>query len=402
MARDSNSRMRSSAVVWVALTGAGCGSVSAKQPDAGVSDDVMQVQEDAPRVAACGDGIRDPGEVCYGQAFVHVGSDVTKDGQLVDEDGDGDLDLVYLIGDQYKVVPQQGGQFAGTAVDGPTTYGDFFRAIDLGGSTRLELIDAGFESMSTWRRNTANTGYELINTATAVANAELRAFGAGKVMGGALPNLVGIYGLTIYLGTYNGSLQLSLANAGSVQGTVSSLDIGPLDADTLEDVVIAGTNGVVVYRGMSSGSLNSATATPQTAATDYVVVGDIDNDNINDLAFAVAGTSGQVGTMRGVGGAAFLGAATKTVANLGKPLDVADIDGDGYTDVIAARAQTGAHALLVLLGKADGTLADPVALPVAAPIDYIHCDADYNGDSTPDCVTTDWSGQNVIVLPSNP
>lgn len=376
----------------------GCGSVKSKtQADAAVTTDAMV--DAAP--AECGDGRRDPGEVCFGQPIVLVGNDVTYDAHLADEDGDGDLDLVYLIGDQYKVFPQQGGQFAGVALDGPTTFSTYARSLELGGSARLELVDAGDQGISTWRRNAGNTAYELINTAAPPANTTLRAFGMGKVTGSPLPNPVGVYTNNLVVGTYNTQLILTTVPATTVQGTVRALDIAKIDADAFEDVAIATSNGVVVYRG-TTGGVQSVTLTPQTASTDGVAIGDIDDDDIADIAYAVAGATGQVGVMRGVGGAAFLAPLTQTVADLGDVLDTGDVDGDGRVDVIVSRAKTGANAVLVMLGKMDGSLADPIALPVSAPIDYLRCEADFNGDGAPDCVTTDINSQNMIILPSNP
>lgn len=388
--------------VLVTVVAAGCGSVKATQPDAAVTADDAAVVVDV-RPAACGDTIRDPGEVCYGTGILRESNDVTFDAHLADEDGDGDLDLIYLIGDQYKFYPQQGGQFAAVSINGPTTFAAHARSVDLGGmpANRVELIDAGDSGISTWRRNSANTGYELINTAANPANTVLGAFGIGKITGSALPNPVAVYSTTIVVGTYNSSLTLSLAQPRSIQGVARFLDVGLIDSDTLEDIAISTTFGVVVYRG-EAGGLSQGVQTPQSAATDAVAIADIDDDNIADLVYTIAGATGTVGVMKGVGAAAFLTPVTKAVPNLGKPIDTADVDGDGRMDIIVARAQTGANALLVMLGNADGTLADPVPLPVAAPIDYIRCEADFNGDGAPDCVTTDTQTQNMVVLPSNP
>ena len=38
----------------------------------------------------------------------------------------------------------------------------------------------------------------------------------------------------------------------------------------------------------------------------------------------------------------------------------------------------------VALGQADGTLAEPVVLPIASVVSYLRADADFNGDATPD------------------
>lgn len=106
--------------------------------------------------------------------------------------------------------------------------------------------------------------------------------------------------------------------------------------------------------------------------------------------------------MRGVGGAAYLAPTTTTVADLAPVLESADIDGDGRADVIAARVATGTSAVLVALGQAGGTLAEPLALPIASVASYLRAEADFNRDGAPDLVTTDINTQTMVILPSNP
>lgn len=376
----------------------GCGAVVSDSPDAGTAVDASAIDAlvvDASN-PACGDGRRDPGEVCFGTPIIITGNDVTYDGHLADLDGDGDLDLVYLIGDQYKFHPQNQGQFAATGLDGPTTFARHAVSIDLGGSERVELIDAGDQGISTW--GIGANGYVLLGQSP--QSSPVTAMTVANVTGGAAPNVVAIYGNSLVLGTYGADLRLTAINAASPVGG-RDVTAGRLDSDALADVVVAGGQGVLVYRGMPSG-LGSTINTPQQTETDAVAIGDIDNDRIADIVFAVRGASGQLGVMRGAGGAAYLAPTTTTVADLAKVLDSADIDGDGRADVIAARVATGTNAVLVALGQADGTLGEPVALPIASVVSYLRADADFNGDGAPDLVTTDINTQTMVILPSNP
>lgn len=369
-----------------------CGSVKST-PDAGVTADAALVDA-AP--AACGDGRRDPGEVCFATAIIVTSTDVTYDAHLADQDGDGDLDLVYLIGDEYKFHLQNQGQFAPVAVNGPTTFGRFAASIDLGGSPRLELIDAGDGAISTWGVGTGQNGYASLGMTNQTG--QVRAMAIANVTGGATPNVIALYGTTIVVGTFNAQLQLTSAN-GSSPNNARSLVAGRIDADNLADIAVAAGGGVLVFRG---GALNQTVTTAQQAQTDAVALGDIDHDQIVDIGFAVAGVNGQLGVLRGVGGAAFLAPTTQTVANLGPVLASADIDGDGLADLIGARTAAGAHAVLVALGQPDGSVGVPTALPIATAANYVRVDGDFNNDGVPDIVVTDTNNQTVVVLPSNP
>lgn len=380
-----------------------CGEVREMPADGassdGGEDDAVTIDAPPP---ACGDGRRDPGESCYAAPFTFIASDVTYDGQLADLDGDGDRDLWWLIGDQYKFLPQQANVFAGADANGPTTFGSFARAVNLGGDARLELIDCGDDGITTWQTSGTSSTYTKRNTAPPTTQTgPTLGLEVANVTGGSLPNIIALNGANVVLGTYSSQLVLTTYVTTSVPTAGRGLAVGKVNSDAFADIVVAFSTGVVVFRGKSDG-VEGPNYTAQTNATDDVAIGDIDGDGTPDLAFVVAGTSGQLGVMRGLGGAAFAAPVTRDVANLGKVIDIADIDGDGRGDVIAARIQTGTNAVLVAHGNANATLAEPIALPIADGIHYLHADADYNGDGAPDIVATDRDFQVLTVLESSP
>ena len=380
----------------------GCGEVREMPADGASSDggdDAATI--DAPP-AACGDGHRDPGETCYAPPFTYTTSDVTFDGQLSDLDGDGDRDLWWLIGDEYQYLSQQANQFAGADSNGPTTFGTFARAVNLGGDARLELVDAGPDGITTWQTSGAASTYTKLNTAPPTSQTgPLNGLEVANVAGGTLPNVIALYGTNVVLGTYTSQLVLSTYVVTSVPTAARGLTVGKINTDAYADIVVAFATGVVVFRGKNDG-VEGPNYTAQMAATDDVAIGDIDGDGTADIAFVVGGASGQLGVLHGLGGAAFSAPITRAVANLGKVIDIADVDGDGRGDVIAARIQTGANAVLVAHGNVDATLGEPVALPIADGIHFVHADADFNGDGAPDIVATDRDFQVLTVLASTP
>ncbi|MGE0400972.1 MAG: FG-GAP repeat domain-containing protein [Kofleriaceae bacterium] len=376
-----------------------CGEVRNTPADGaadGGGDATAQI--DAPP-AACGDGRRDPGEACYGVPALFDGGDVTYDAQLADIDGDGDLDLLFLIGDEYKYVAQQGGQFAAANQNGPTTFATRMRAVQLAGDARLELVDAG-ETITTWRTSGTSTSYT--STTSAMQTGVLRAFDVASVTGAAIPNVIALYNDSIVVGTYNPTTLALSTVAERSMPQARALAVGDINGDVYMDVVGAGANGIVLYRG-KSGGLEQVTDTGQDVPVDGVAIGDIDGDDVPDIAFVVKGSSGQLGVMRGLGGAAFAAPVTMSAASLGPTIQVADVDGDGRDDVIATRVKTASNAILVAHGKPDGTLADPIAIPIAVTdIDYLHAEADYNGDGAPDIVATELNTETIAVFASTP
>lgn len=59
-------------------------------------------------------------------------------------------------------------------------------------------------------------------------------------------------------------------------------------------------------------------------------------------------------------------------------------------------------AVLIAAGKTDGTLDDPIAIPIPTASLQVHANFDYNGDDVPDIVVTDPLAPMVYVIPSNP
>jgi hypothetical protein len=381
---------------------AGCGSVQSSLPDASGGPDTPGGDDDAAP-AACGDGTRSPGEVCYGAPITIVANDIALDGHLADADGDGDRDLVYLIGDQFKIHIQDGGTFSASGLDGPTVTARFAVSADLGGTGAAELVAAGDGSpaaggtISSFQRNAAgqyNVTGGIGVSATAVGLA------LAPIAGEALPNVVALYQNAVVIGRYDANLRLTSLTGASVLNA-RDLATGRIDEDALADVVVAGAQGVLLFRGTTNG-LAGVTNTPQNSPTSAVAICDLDADDRNDLVYAIAGNAGQLGTMRSLGGGAFAAQVETNIGNLGSDLECSDLDGDGRGDVLATRVATGNNAVLVALAGADGTLGEATVLPLAITPDYLNANVDFNNDGIADIVATEVNTQTIVILPSNP
>ena len=95
----------------------GCGEVKGSLPDGPPGGN------GEGGTPACGDGIRQPGEVCYRTPFTIVATDAAYSAQFADMDSDGDLDVVFLISDQIQTHINANGVFSASAIAGATAFG---------------------------------------------------------------------------------------------------------------------------------------------------------------------------------------------------------------------------------------------------------------------------------------
>jgi hypothetical protein len=155
---------------------------------------------------------------------------------------------------------------------------------------------------------------------------------------------------------------------------------------------------VQVLPGNGDGSFALGNIYDLPATDPLSMVGaDLRNDGKTDLL---------VGEFEGLGVAVLLGNGNETfqqpvVYKAGTPLGVAvaDMNGDGIPDVIAATLGKTAESGLVdvLLGNGDGTFKEAVSYP-AGEFPAAIAIADFNGDHLPDVTVADQLGNAEIVL----
>ena len=127
-----------------------------------------------------------------------------------------------------------------------------------------------------------------------------------------------------------------------------------------------------------------------------VAVADVNGDGRPDLVAANANTSA-VGVLLGQAGGGFAAVATYPTGSAPQSVAVADMNGDGRLDIITANR--GDNTASVLLGLGGGRFAAASAYPTG--INTGSCSvavADMNGDGRPDIVTANYYSNNVSVL----
>ena len=352
-------------------------------------------------MAVCGDGIHAPGEICYGAAISINAGSTAADAQLADMDGDGDLDLVYLLADQYVYHPLDQGSF-GTARNGPSVVASHMVALDLDADPHAELVNAD-ATLELWNFDLSSaTGYTRTGEQTFTMPNVAVDLTTASFDGQQRPNIVVLESAELAVFAVDAAGALStVTSQGNITGA-EAVAAGKLDADSLDDIVVARASGATLHVSQGN-AFATESPLPVTGPLQGIAVGDVDGDMKTDvLVLRRTSTSGTVGVMRAQDGAGMFAtpATTADIASLQKPLAAARIDGDMLVDAVAIKLSP--KAVVIALGRADGTLGDPVELPIAAAASYVHANADFNGDSVPDIVVTDPASHTVLVLPSDP
>lgn len=199
-----------------------------------------------------------------------------------------------------------------------------------------------------------------------------------------------------------GALLAHAAPAAAV-GIGVTIASGDINRDGFEDVVALepDTSRLDLLMADGQGGFSLTTQDyPDIGAMSSVALADVDGDGwldviISDQADGAAGVrvlhNQQDGSF-----AADVSYPTRTDAGPG-PVSVtaADVNGDGFQDLITANGASG--TLSVLINDGDGTFAAPVVYDAGTQPTSVTV-ADMNGDSFPDLVVTDTAGDSVLIL----
>ncbi|HEU0122002.1 MAG TPA: FG-GAP-like repeat-containing protein [Bryobacteraceae bacterium] len=193
------------------------------------------------------------------------------------------------------------------------------------------------------------------------------------------------------------------AGASTPVGTApNAIATGDFNGDGRVDlaVVNANSNNVSVLLSNGLGGFTPASGSPLAAGTgpNSVVVADFNLDGKADLAIANT-NSNSINVYLGNGSGGFSSASGSPFSNTGGPfsLAAADVNGDGFVDLLTTNFGTG--TLGVLLGSGTGTFSAAAGSPIAigGQPGYVLV-ADFNGDGKPDAAVSNFSANNVSIF----
>ena len=213
-------------------------------------------------------------------------------------------------------------------------------------------------------------------------------------------------GIGVLLGRGDGTFQPAVASS-SGGNYAFSLAMGDLNGDGKLDLVVANicvdsnclTAGVDIFIANGDGTFQSPTAYSLSGShASSVVVADINGDGKTDVLVANncrdrSCVDGGVSVLLGTGNGPLQ--ATPFYASAGlypSAVAVADVNGDGNPDLLVANECTDSACtsdnVSVLLGNADGTFKPQVSYPAGGSYAFSVSAADLNGDGVSDLVVS--------------
>jgi hypothetical protein len=195
----------------------------------------------------------------------------------------------------------------------------------------------------------------------------------------------------VFLGNGDGTFQKSVSyDTGS---TPYGVTVGDFNKDGKVDVAVSnyGSATVSVLLGNGDGTLQAQTAYTVDQGPMNLIAVDLDNDGNQDLV--VCDYSGSmVSVLLGNGDGTFKAQVEYPVSSPWG-LAAADLNGDGFIDVVAV--SPGA-AFTVLQGVGDGTFQPPVSTATGGST-FMVALGDLNGDGVTDLVLSDLGNSNILV-----
>ena len=181
----------------------------------------------------------------------------------------------------------------------------------------------------------------------------------------------------------------------------NSVIAADMNGDGIPDLVEANTtNSVGILLGNGNGTFQAV----QTFATNVppvsVAVADVNGDGKLDVAVVAGNSTSTVGVLLGNGNGTLQPQHTYSVGTSGGPYSVAlaDINGDGRTDIVVANHITRNAG--VLFGNGDGTFGTANTFNTDGYPQSVAV-ADLNGDGRPDIIIANPYSSDVSVLLSN-
>jgi len=322
-------------------------------------------------------------------------ADVNGDGKAditVTNNNGSDVTILLGLGDGTVTVPT-----VGYAVGGyPSTPAI---VTDFNGDGLADVVVSDDEFSYVFLKGYGDGTFHSAFNYYAAGNASGITLATGDFNGDGIPDFVmgnccdTTIGITVFLGRADGSLHPGV-NYGS-GGRLESVVVADFNGDGHPDIAAADSNlgTVSIFTGVGDGTFTLGSTTYPTdtseASPKGIVAGDFTHDGHIDLA-VFNRASNDVGVLLGDGSGHFSAPANYPVSQSADDLTAADVNGDGYLDLIVPLNASPSNGIALLLGKADNSGTFNAESDVAAGFNWLYSVAvgDLNGDGKADLAFT--------------
>ena len=196
--------------------------------------------------------------------------------------------------------------------------------------------------------------------------------------------------VSILRGRGDGTFDAPAQQAG--QSPATSVFVGDLDGDEVPDVAAAGRTAVIML-GLGDGTLEPYQALAAPGGLRAVAGDDLDSDGMIDLV--LAGGSNQVFVGLNTGEGVFPEFTPYTVGAMPVQVAILDLDDDGFPDLLTVNR--GSNDLSALRGAGDGQFLPQSRIRVGRTPTALAAD-DVNSDGTDDLVVSNRRSRSVTLL----
>jgi hypothetical protein len=203
--------------------------------------------------------------------------------------------------------------------------------------------------------------------------------------------------LSVLMGNGNGTFQPAVNY--TVGHEPDYIAVADFNGDGIPDLAVAnyGAASISVLTGNGDGTFQPQTTYAVGASPSSVAAGDLTGDGIVDLAVANR-KSNTVGVLLGNGDGTFRPQQSYPVGVQPRTVVIADLSGDGKPDLAVSNLGSYANgSVSVLLSNGDGTFQSQQSYPVGTYPDALAV-ADVNGDGRPDLIAANYGDDTVSVL----
>jgi hypothetical protein len=208
--------------------------------------------------------------------------------------------------------------------------------------------------------------------------------------------------ISVLLNNGNGTYATATSYA---SGGLSPIAVEAADVDGDDDLDLITTNADTGSLSILKNNGNGTFAAAQVYATDIgtsfsVVVGDLDGDGDPDLTTGTA-TDNSVHTFFNDGTGTFGGGERYQGGRTTNGFDLADADGDGDNDLVLSNG--GADSITIMLNKGDGRFPQPTTYAAGAEFQYNVLAADVDNDGFQDVLlnVAETNNYPIAVLKNN-